>query len=372
MVNFFAGKISGERIKFDDRLLDLVNGQSHIDILDLPELTKAYLGLCPQPFDCVLRSTPRVSVDLADDCGKTTLHWASEAGDWEAVEQLIHCGADPNKRDTFGRSPLHFSDYKDSRCLELLLRAKADVDIKTLDDRTAMHFLSAFGGDTTNLDLLVSFRANIEAKDSFGSTPLHCAVQEDNHIMVSGLLERGADINARDLRGWTCLFPALWSNRHNSLRILLDNTGLLYNVKSDNGRALLHYAAMYADIRSLYILMSRGLSQLDTAEKDVDGWTAMQIARFRRLDNEKWSTLARRPRDKDPTEWYYVFEELLESIAEAQASMAGYVDGEASEEETDNSEDSCDFSDEDSIEGDQDGEELWEDAREDLDGQLQG
>ena len=371
MTRYLSSRIGGESTESDERVFNLVNGQAHLDILDLPELTKAYLGLCPQPFDCVLRSTPRVSVDLADDCGGTALHWASRAGDWEAVEQLIHCGADPDKADSTGRSSLH-SSVTDSRCLELLLRAKADVDLKDPDDRTALHILSAYGWDTTSLDLLARFGANMEATDRFGFTPLQEAVREDNHLMVSGLLERGANINARDPRGLTCLFQALRFNGHNSLRILLENPGRLYNVKSDNGPTLLHVAATYADIESLYILMSKQWYELDIAEEDVYGWTAMQIARFRRLDNEEWSTLARRPRDKDPTEWYYVFEELLESITEAQASMDGNIDDEASEEETNNSEDSCDFSGEDSIEGDQDGEELWEDAQEDLDGQLQG
>ena len=184
--------------------------------------------------------------------------------------------------------------------------------------------------------------------------------------MVSGLLERGANINARDSDGWTCLFQALSCKSHHSLRILLDNASLRYNVKSHTERTLLHVAAIYADIESLHILMSKQLHELDTAEDDVEGWTALRIARFRRLNNEGWSTSARKPRDNDPTEWYYAFEELGESITEAQASMAGYIDDGASEEETDNSEVSYDSSDEGSIEEDQDEEELWEDAQEDL------
>ena len=372
LMNVLFGRVGGERNDFYERIFNLFNRRAHIDILDLPDLTKAYLGLSPQPFDCLLQSTPRVSVDLADDSGKTTLHWASRAGDWEAVEQLLHCGADPNKADNAGSSSLHWSVYEDSRCLELLLRAKADVDLKNVNDHTALHVLSAYGWDPASLDLLVRFGANIEAADCVGFTPLQLAIQEDNHLMVSGLLERSANINARNVRGLTCLFRAISFNSHNSLRILLDNPGLLYNVKYDDRWTLLHYAAIYADIESLDILMSGGLSQLDTVEKDVGGWTAMQFAQFRALNNEGWSTFACKPCDKDPTEWYYVFEELLESITEAQASMAGNVDDEASEEEMENSEDSCDFSGEDSIEEDEDGEELWEDAQEDLDGEPQG
>ena len=163
MTSFLSRKVQGKRNDFGDRLFNLVNGKAHIDILDFPELTKAYLGLCSQPYDKVLRSTPRTSVDLADDMGRTTLHWASLAGDWEAVGQLISCGADPNKTDNTGCSSLHYSAHSNGRCLELLLRAKADVDMKDSDDQTAMHFLSAYGRDTTNLDLLVMFGANIEA-----------------------------------------------------------------------------------------------------------------------------------------------------------------------------------------------------------------
>ena len=243
------------------------------------------------------------------------------------------------------------------------------MDMKDIDDRTAMHILSSYGWDTASLDLLVKYGANIEATDRFGSTPLLLAVFEDNHLMVSGLLERGANIDARDLDGWNCLTRALVCNSHNSLRLLLDNTSLDYNVKSERVGTLLHIAAVYADIESLKILMSQGLYRLDPAQEHVDGVTAMEFAQFRGLDNEGWSTSVHRPRDKDPTEWYNVFEELLESIAEAQASMAGYYNDEASEDETDNSEVSYDSSDEYSIEEDQDGEELWEDAQEDLDGQ---
>ena len=114
-------------------------------MLHFPELTKAYLGLCPQPFDSVLQSTPRVSVDLADDFGRTTLHWASLVGDWEAVEQLTRCGADADRTDDIGLSSLHFSALGDSRCLELILGAKADVDLKDVNRRTALHHCSAYG-----------------------------------------------------------------------------------------------------------------------------------------------------------------------------------------------------------------------------------
>ena len=349
---------------------DLINGHSHIDMLNFPELTEAYLRLCPQSFDEVLRSTPRISIDLADILGRTTLHWASSMGDSEAVERLIRCGADPNKIDTLERTSLHLSSYGDSGFLELLLRAKADVDLEDFEGRTVMHYLSADGWDTTSLDLLLRYGANIEATDIYGQTPLHSAVIEDNHLMVSGLLERGANINARTSNGNYCLYEALYNHSHNSLRILVDNNGLRYNVKADDGWTLLHAAASFADIESLYILKSTPLCELDTAEEDVDGWTALELAQYRSWDNEGWSRHHCRPRDNDPTEWYEVFEELLESVIEAQASIAGSIDDEANEEDVADNEHTCRLSNE-TCEDDEDEDESWEDAQEELGGQCQ-
>ena len=365
---FVVRKARGEWHEIGDRMIELMNGHSHVDMLDFPELARAYLGLCPQSFEEVLRSTPRDSIDLADSLGRTTLHWASRVGDSEAVDQLIRCGADPNKTDTLGNTSLHSSISGDSRCLELLLRAKADVELRSVHGQTVLHYISADGWDTTSLEVLLRYGANIEAIDFLGRTPLQSAVMRDNHFMVSGLLERGGNINARTTDGWNCLDRALYYHSYNSLRILLDNSGLRYNVNTDTGRTLLHIAALNADIESLYILMSKPLYELDTAEKDADGWTAVQLAQYRRLNNEEWSRAFLRPRDKDSTEWYNVFEELLESIISAQASMAGSIDDEGSEEDMADSEHSCSLSDE-TCEVSEDEDVAWEDAQEDLGGQ---
>lgn len=340
-------------------------------MLDFTELTEAYLRLSPQSFDEVLRSTPRVSIDLADSLGRTTLYWASSVGDSETVEQLIRCGADPNKTDILGDTSLHSAAiFGDSRCLELLLRAKADVELKNVNGQTILHYISTVGGDITSLDLLLRYGANAEATNRYGQTPLHVAAMADNHLMVSGLLERGANMNARTSNGYTCLHLAFFYRSHNSLRTLLDNTGFHYNLKLDNGFTLLHFAAAYADIESLYILISKPLYELDIAEEDVNGLSAMQFAQYRRLYNEEWSKGFRQPRDNDPTEWYYAFEELLGSIIDAQTSIAASIEDEASEEDMADSEHSCSLSDE-TCEDSEDEDVLWEDAQEDLDGKSQ-
>ncbi len=55
---------------------------------------------------------------------------------------------------------------------------------------------------------------NIEARDALGRTPLHIASMFGLEEMVAILLERGADVNARDQWGVTPLFRLELVRRH--------------------------------------------------------------------------------------------------------------------------------------------------------------
>lgn len=47
------------------------------------------------------------------------------------------------------------------------------------------------------VNLLISKRANIEAKTRDGLTPLHCAARSGHHEVVDILIERGAPIGSK-------------------------------------------------------------------------------------------------------------------------------------------------------------------------------
>lgn len=63
--------------------------------------------------------------------------------------------------------------------------------------------------------------------------------------------------------------------------------------------------------------MSAGLGNIDILLRDNGGDTALDYARWRRDNNQLWSDDVRNP-DEDPSAWYSIFEELVDSTLKAK------------------------------------------------------
>lgn len=92
-------------------------------------------------------------------------------------------------------------------CVELLLRkGNADPNIGDFDKRTALH--AAVGKAARSYDIieiLVSYGAEVNAKDQYGYTPLHMAALNELSQCVEVLIYHGADVTAKSKFGMTAL-----------------------------------------------------------------------------------------------------------------------------------------------------------------------
>ena len=84
---------------------------------------------------------------------------------------------------------------------------------------TPLHW-AANGGHTETAALLLSNRADTNAKDNNGVTPLHAAAGKGRKEMVALLLANKADVNARDVNGVTPLLAAASNGQKETAQVL--------------------------------------------------------------------------------------------------------------------------------------------------------
>lgn len=138
----------------------------------------------------------------------TALHLAADSGYVECIEVLLEKNANANARNHRGQTPLHAAARAQAYdCVELLLRkGNADPNIGDTDSRTALH--AAVGKAARSYDIieiLVSWGADVNAKDQYGYSPLHIAALNELSQCVEILIYHGADVTAKSKLGVTAL-----------------------------------------------------------------------------------------------------------------------------------------------------------------------
>lgn len=123
--------------------------------------------------------------------------------------------------------------------------------------------------------LLLANKADINAKDGYGGeTPLFYATRQSNKKMMEFLLTKGANVNAKNKIGYTCLHIAACGRGKDFVKILL-NHGADVNAKEDRGNTPLHETVESAFTDDLEALLSHGA---DVNAKNNDGKTPLERA----------------------------------------------------------------------------------------------
>ena len=121
---------------------------------------------------------------------------------FETEQFLIDLGVDPNARDYHGRVPLHYAfvkmkDWQNSRQIDPIETVSSLCALKNLE---------------------------IEVADKWHKTPLHYAAQRSATISSLYILQRGAQLESKDIYGNTPLAIALLKNHFNYGIILIQKS----------------------------------------------------------------------------------------------------------------------------------------------------
>ena len=134
------------------------------------------------------------SVEPRDFNMWSPLHWAAHYGDLEAMQVLLDCRADIDSRTNINRTPLHEAVGKSPGAngptvVRFMLDHGANVNAR-MQGTTPLHLASKYGRSDV-ARLLIERGAEVEAKDSRGRTPLQLASAEGQDEVVDLLLEYG-------------------------------------------------------------------------------------------------------------------------------------------------------------------------------------
>ena len=251
--------------------------------------------------------------NLQNQFGSTALIWS--ATDIAKVQLLLDHGANPNLASKRGRTPLLVGAMSDQSAaiVRLLISKGADIQAKDVIKTTALKAAS-FGNDTETIKLLLDAGLDPNAVDLPGLSPLMMAAGWNGNLdAVKMLLAKGAKINgvSRPVMGLpTRIAPSKFGNLTALLmsapfgppeliRTLLDS-GAEVNAKDVRGMTplMLAVANDHQDPAVVRLLLSHGA---DVQMKDETGFTAIDWARNQRIpEGIKLLKVTTAPRDLRP------------------------------------------------------------------------
>ena len=213
------------------------------------------------------------------------------ANDLDRVKFLVSKGADVNKADNQGWTPLQSAArQRHDGMVKLLIELGADVNLADSSGTTPL--LAAIARDhIPSIKVLLEHGADIEKAGPEGYRPLPFAIGESKYESAKALMDAGANVNAPS--GPDALTPLMiaagqsepaegamflpGSTRPIDIAKGLIDRGADVNAKSKSGVTPLMVAASHNNPPMIGILIDSGA---DVAAKDNQGQTAADVAKL--------------------------------------------------------------------------------------------
>ncbi|MCJ1309880.1 Ankyrin repeat domain-containing protein 44 [Agyrium rufum] len=288
----------------------ILPSEDFLDKSDMKLIHQTTLGLNLLDLEHLLASLSTTQRDETDSMHRTALIWAARRGDLEALTRLLKYGAKDTVRDQWNMSALTCAiRSKSFPCVSALIeQGSSNVQERHAYNYTPLH-QCAYDACVVEMAALFLCRgADVEARNDNGDTPLHIAIIKNAPHIAKYLLEEGrARTDTVNKQGFMPVMLAVQHNRHETLRLLLEELSADHWTPTLTGATILHTAALMADTETIKVLMEADVWNVNP-DAECKGVTARAMAEKRVLDMVE-------RKEEGFQEWTGIFAALLRSIS---------------------------------------------------------
>lgn len=239
------------------------------------DLTSTGTQTCPDVTEDLVLTEADLKTRNNDN--NTALHLASSTGSLDIVKDLVELvEIDKNSRGFEQRTPFMYaaeSGYINT--VKYLIDKGANYNDTDKKGSTGLH-LAARNGKLSVLEYLIeSVHGDVNSKGFLKRTPLMYAVEGGDINVVTYILSKGVNHNAKDEHGNTAFHIAAWYGRIKLVKYFADV--LLFNISEPGSflRAPLMFAVRSGCLPTVKYLLTKGA---DPKTKDVYDNTVVHLA----------------------------------------------------------------------------------------------
>lgn len=204
-----------------------------------PTLEQRLLQIRPLPSP---PTTPRSS--LSDASGPRSLLGVLEKGNVEVAKLFIERdkNIDLEQTNDTGLTPLLLAAKKKETLIVRLLLGRSDIHARDNNGKTVLHHaLFSMGIKDDMVQSLADYHADVNAVDKDGKRPLHYCVDFNKPSAAQILIDKGADIEAKNPAGETAAMQAVKRSNMDELIKVLYHAGAFSDIQRP-GDLSKHYA----------------------------------------------------------------------------------------------------------------------------------
>ncbi|KAJ3106390.1 Ankyrin repeat domain-containing protein 16 [Phlyctochytrium planicorne] len=222
------------------------------------DCVRAYIMARPEAVNAAMEG----GCSDRQDPGHHPLHVAAYSGVKDTISLLLDFGAETDGRDALNRTPLMYAAIQGHVDAAILLLNNGEVPQVSNSEEDQIDKDDILDGRTLNL-LFRPPKANINALDSFGWSPIHYAAagtKESSVECTRFLIEQGGNVNVCAIRyNLTPLHIAAKTGLTQMVSALLELGASPTTLTTDN-RSALHFAAHGGHVDCVKILLAYTIS----------------------------------------------------------------------------------------------------------------